>query len=796
MQLQNSKDTAAILFHRRRIIEGHFAHLNEMQREAVLTTEGPLLILAGAGSGKTTVLVERIVNLLTFGKAYQSDILPNQLTHIDSKMLEAIEAYNVNDEALAKLMRVQVPYPWQIMAITFTNKAAGELKERLQKRLGETGSQVAASTFHSACLRVLRSEIDKLGYKSDFVIYDTDDSLRVVKAALKQCNIDERIFPPKAALAAISASKDALESPDDMKLRALRSKDFKAEQTSRIYEIYQEKLKSSNAVDFDDIISLTVEIFECFPDVLKKYQSRYRYLLVDEYQDTNHSQHRFVSLMTRVNRNLCVVGDDDQSIYRFRGANIENILSFERLYPDAKIIRLEQNYRSTQMILSAANHVIVKNRNRKDKRLWTSSGDGDSVLLCSCKDEQDEANTISRQIELSVGSGASYSQHAVLYRVNAQSAAIETAFMSFGIPYRVIGGQRFFDRKEIKDMLAYLSVINNPRDDIRMLRIVNEPKRGIGSASVEKALEISHVLGIGLFDVLSNACEYEPLARRCNVLEAFGMIINSLSEHIDDFENIIERVLEVSGYESMLLSEGIQGQTRLENIAELKTALLNYKNQSDDPSISGFLEEVALYSDIDQYDKDDNFVTLMTLHSAKGLEFDTVYLPGMEEGICPSERCFEYQEEIEEERRLVYVGITRAKRKLVILSANRRTLYGKTRYGELSRFVRDIPEKYLSKQNYDKGDLEKSDFDFSYNGARSRKMLHGKSIGIGKTSGAGMLKNDITSGMRVKHRVFGEGTVKTSTDMGGDSLLEIVFDIVGTKKIMLNYAKLEIIGEG
>lgn len=780
--MTDNSQAARYLYLRRALMEQRLCDLNDRQRSAVLATEGPLLILAGAGSGKTTVLIRRIAHLLLFGSGYQSQTVPFYVTDGDIDFLQDCLDGRADDfPRLRRLLAENPPKPWEILAITFTNKAAGELRARLCALLGDgEGKDVAASTFHSACLRMLRADIDRLGYKSGFTVYDADDAQRVVKAALKEENLDEKSFSPRAVLAAVGEAKDKLESPAEMLERAKTSDDWRLSKIAALYARYQKRLKEANALDFDDLIMLAVRLLQEYPEVREKYQRRFRYVMVDEYQDTNRSQYLLVSLLAGKSRNLCAVGDDDQSIYRFRGATIENILSFERQFENARVIRLEQNYRSTQNILDAANHVIAHNEGRKGKTLWTKAGTGALVCLYQADDERDEANAIADAILSSRRAGAPYSDHAVLYRVNAQSQSLESALVAASIPYRVVGGTRFFDRKEIRDMIAYLSVLHNPADALRLRRIVNEPKRGIGEATVAAAEEIASMLGISLFEVLSTADQYAPLSRKAAALMRFAADMAELAGRAQtlSLDALIDAITEKTGYGAMLLAEGFSGVTRLENIEELKTTALRYAAESEAPTLGGFLEEVALYTDLDSYDETADAVVLMTLHAAKGLEFGSVFMPGLEEGLFPSSRSLNDPVQLEEERRICYVGVTRAKKSLTLLSASRRTLFGQTLYGRPSRFISEIPGRLLDCKG-------KKSAPF----ARAQKAAPG-GFGAAAKAAPTLGVPAVSAGDRVLHRVFGEGTVLSATPMGGDRLLEVRFDRVGVKKIMEAYARL------
>ena len=763
------------------ILDRSFGTLNEMQRQAVETLTGPVLILAGAGSGKTTVLIQRIANLLRFGLASERDEVP-ELSAGEWETLRRCAADGSCAEAAGDILAVDRPRPWNILAITFTNKAAGELKSRLAALLGEAGADVHAATFHSACVRILRSEISALGYKSSFAIYDTDDSVRVMKECLAELNLDEKSFAPKAMLGIISRAKDALLAPPELARQG--GDNYALQVAARLYARYQDKLRAASAVDFDDIILLTVKLFQQFPEVLEKYRRRYRYIMVDEYQDTNHAQYLLVSLLAGGHRNLCVVGDDDQSIYKFRGATIENILSFEKQFPGARVIRLEQNYRCTTRILDAANGVIANNTQRKGKTLWTRNAQGEAVTFFRGADEQREAAFIADTVRKDVKeAGMHYADHAVLYRMNAQSNAIEQAFIRWGVPYRVIGGLRFFERREVKDVLAYLSVVNNPDDALRLRRIVNEPKRGIGEATVNAAVQIGETLGISLFQVFATADQYAPLAKKAGPLMAFAAMLEGIRDRVgnEPLIDTLEALLEESGYVRALEQKNdFESRGRLENVEELKTTVLKYAEETEEPSLSGFLEEIALYTDLDHYDPEDDAVVMMTLHSAKGLEFPVVFIAGMEEGIFPGMNAIYNPGEIEEERRLAYVGITRAKRKLYLTTAAQRMLFGRTTRNRPSRFVGEIPKELLDTR-------DETLRSFS---ASPRPAAPGKAAPARKAPPAEPEPFDLAAGDRVVHRVFGPGLVTKVTPMGGDHLVEVAFDRVGTKRIMAGFARL------
>ena len=682
-------------------IEKQFGRLNDMQRQAVFTTDGPLLILAGAGSGKTTVLVNRIANLIRFGSAHGSRQTPRPVTEEDVKALRnAIMTGTDAPGWLDGMLRQNAVRSWNVMAITFTNKAAGELKERLRRMLGgEEGDEVFASTFHSACVRILRRWAEEIGYPRSFTIYDTDDAQRVMKAVYKELNVDDKFLPVKAAINQMSRWKDQLVSPQ----QAVGTvKDTKGSLTARIYAAYEKKLKEAGAFDFDDLIYQTVQLLAEHPDVREFYQNKYRYLLVDEYQDTSVAQFRLVSLLTGPEKNICVVGDDDQSIYRFRGATIENILNFERIYKGTKTIRLEQNYRSTSNILNAANCVIQHNTERKGKTLWTDNGEGDKVQVYTAENEQDEASHIADVIGEHLRAGGHLADHAILYRMNAQSAPIESYFTRAGIPHKIVGGQRFNDRKEVKDIHSYMSIIANPRDDVRLRRIINEPARKIGATTVEVIADLAGQEGVSMLDIISRADQYAKLSRAVMPLLKFWQIYQRLQESLETrtLDEFASDVIELTGYKAMLEADAAKGHEdaadRLQNLGQLVNNVKNYCDQhGEEAELEGYLEDIALISDIDSYNESADQVVLMTIHSAKGLEFPYVFLIGMEEGVFPSEMSKYSEADLEEERRLAYVGITRAKKELYISNSVSRMLYGRTQRNEPSRFLREIEPEYI-----------------------------------------------------------------------------------------------------
>ncbi|MCB7318417.1 DNA helicase PcrA [Lacrimispora sp. 210928-DFI.3.58] len=772
--------------------------LNPMQKEAVLHTEGPLLILAGAGSGKTRVLTHRAAYL--------------------------IEEKQVN--------------PWNIMAITFTNKAAGEMRERVDKLVGFGAESIWVSTFHSSCVRILRRHIEHLGYTTSFSIYDSDDQKTLMKQVFKILDVDTKQFKERSVLGVISSAKDKLIMPEEFLISA--GGDFRQRRIGEIYKEYQKQLKKNNALDFDDLIVKTVELLKNNPEVLNYYQERFRYIMVDEYQDTNLAQFKLISLLAGKYKNLCVVGDDDQSIYRFRGADIENILSFEEAFPGARVIKLEQNYRSTQNILNAANGVIRHNRGRKDKTLWTANGEGDLVSFKQFDTAKDEADFIARQIR---DSGLAYHDQAVLYRTNAQSRLLEERCIFYNVPYRLVGGINFYQRKEIKDILAYLKTIANGVDDLAVLRIINVPKRGIGATTMGKVTAFASEHGMSLYDTLKEAKQVPGIGKAAGKIEAFVMQMESFRREAQPDElslrDLIENILEDTGYQKELEEEGeIEAQTRLENIEELINKAVSYEEDSENPTLDEFLEQVALVADIDSMDESEDRVTLMTLHSAKGLEFPKVYLAGMEDGLFPSMMSINSDDrtDLEEERRLCYVGITRAKKELVMTSARQRMVNGETRYCRPSRFMDEIPPELLHEDR-----LEPALFGFGGPGSSAGRRLSEEEAGLpwnqaggvqaagsqgksrmntfgkgynayasktaspsaGKGSGGSKpafgkaftvqkaASLDYGPGDRVKHKLFGEGTVKEVKDGPKDFEVTVEFDTAGQKRMFASFAKLD-----
>ncbi len=819
---------------KRELFDKYYSFLNSEQRQSVYTVQGPLLILAGAGSGKTTVLVNRLAYLVRYGNAYKSSVVPD---NIDEAFLkEAEKAKSLDREALGEFLcrfAVTPPPAWTVMAITFTNKAAREIKARIGSIFGEDDSaanDIWSGTFHSVCLRMLRKYADRAGYASGFGICDTDDAKKLCRDCMKQLNIDTKQLEIKTVLAMISRTKERLLTPDDYTAEA--GSDMRAKQVAKIYDLYQKRLHDSNIMDFDDIIMQTVKLLVECEDVREYYQNKFRYISVDEYQDTNKAQLMLVTVLTGRWRNIMVVGDDDQSIYKFRGATIENILSFDKTFPDAVTVKLEQNYRSTQTILDAANSVIAKNKERKGKKLWTDGEKGELITVAETETQLDEARYISDKIEESVGSGdMSYRDFAVLYRTNAQSRSIEQAFAKGGLPYRLLGGQRFFDRMEIRDIIAYAALVNNPRDDVRMERILNVPKRGIGASSVEKAKLIAYDEGVPLLEIATHSDEYKAIpAQAAKGMKAFAELISELRDYGNNagVSALLDRIADKSGYREMIVAMGPAEEDRLDNIGELVSAAAQYEKDADEPSLSEFLEDVALVSDVDKYDEEADAVVLMTIHSAKGLEFPVVFLPGMEEGLFPGMQSIMNPSEIEEERRLAYVAITRAKRKLYILHTHQRMLNGSTQYNPPSRFVGEISPWLIEKVS------ERSE-DYTSTGARGsfgeysapKKSnvynSYGDNYHYGMGEDRAAYSGDVDgwtkrgsmyqprkkpdtdifkkaapkgstamfeAGDTVRHITFGEGQILSVRPMGGDVMYEIAFEKVGTKKLMQTYAKL------
>lgn len=792
-------DKSEILALRRAVLEKDFARMNDRQKQAVFTVNGPLLILAGAGSGKTTVLINRIANILRYGDAYNSTYLRDDL---DENDIAACKAYIENGTPLTtesqEHLSVSACAPWRIMAITFTNKAAGELKDRLCAMLGETANDIWASTFHSTCARILRRDGERIGYSSHFTVYDTDDQRRLMKNILKELDISEKNITPKSILNEISRAKDSLISPAEYALTV--GDDFRLKIISRAYTTYQKRLEDADAMDFDDLINKVVELFKKCPDVLEYYQNRFRYLMVDEYQDTNHAQYTFVRMLAEKSGNLCVVGDDDQSIYKFRGATIENILSFENTFQNATVIRLEQNYRSTQNILDAANAVIEHNTERKGKTLWTQNGTGAMIHLHTAENETDEAERITKIILDGVAAGRKFSDYAVLYRMNSQSLTFERNFAKSGVPHRIIGGTRFYERREIREMIAYLSVINNPSDEMRLRRIINTPKRSIGDRSVEVAAQIGQQTGETLFEVVSHAKDYPALSRAAKKMTLFAAQMQGLIELNNDEEvtlgELYDELVERIDYLSFLKTDDPESaEDRAANVQELASNLRRFEEENPEGTLSDFLEEVSLITDIDNYDNNADSVVLMTVHSAKGLEFPVVFLPGMEENIFPGMASVYVPSEVEEERRLAYVAITRAKEELYIFHAESRMIFGMTNRNRVSRFVEEIPEtlvEHTRSRDYSARPVSMPSFGGAKPFGEAPKT---KSVA---EAGGFMPKPRVKPapagtyrvGDTVLHKAFGTGLIVSATPMANDTLLEVAFDKVGTKKLFANFARL------
>ena len=802
---------------RRAAIAADYPNLNPCQREAVLSTEGPLLLLAGAGSGKTTVLIHRVANLLRYGRGSDTEELPTPVTEDEVSFLEQYAASpDESQRPLAEyLCAVEPARPWEVLAITFTNKAANELKERLGRMLGEEAAgDVWASTFHSACVRILRRDIDRIGFDRSFTIYDSDDSKRVIRDIIRELSLEEKSFPPREVQTVISRAKNDMQTPEEFLEQWTNINDWRKIRMGKVYTLYNKKLREANALDFDDLLWHTVCLLQTVPEVRDYYRRKFRYVLIDEYQDTNALQYELAKLLTGSARNICVVGDDDQSIYRFRGADITNILSFERQFKGARVIRLEQNYRSTQNILDAANAVIRHNQGRKGKTLWTENGRGELVTVKTTYNESDEANFVLGQIMMYYRRGGNWGDCAVLYRTNAQSNALEYACKRSGVPYKIYGGLKFFDRAEVKDMLAYLCVINNPTDDLRLRRIVNVPARKIGQTTVDKAQTIAAQYGLTLYDVFRRADEFPELKSAAVRLIAFTEIIEEMRRRLPDCDlpEFYDYVCERSGYAPALREkDDVESRGRLENVEELKSSILAYLENAEgtETSLSGFLDEIALYTDLDSRVDGDNCVTMMTMHAAKGLEFPQVFVVGMEEGLFPGNRAMGDAEEMEEERRLCYVAMTRAKEKLTLTNARQRTLYGKTTPCMPSRFLNEIPEdnmEWLSKpvarsEAWDNtgddtfgggyGSCERRGAAAAYRDVPSASRtgaLHAASSAVKASRTASAPTLQIQAGEMVEHDAFGKGLVISLRAMGGDALLEVAFDTVGTKKLMLKAA--------
>lgn len=814
---------------KRKLFDKYYSFLNDMQKRAVYTVRGPLLILAGAGSGKTTVLVNRITHIIRYGDAYYSDALSSGANEDD--LAEAVAAEGLDREALGQFLErysTDVPAPWSVLAITFTNKAANEIKARLAAALGEENSaatEIWAGTFHSVCMRILRTYGEIAGFSRNIGICDTDDAKKLIGDCMKKLNIDPQNLPVRSVMNQISRAKDRLLGVAEYAAEA--GQDFKRQQIAKIYEMYDARLRESGLLDFDDIIMKTVLLMRESEELRLKLQNKFRFVCVDEFQDTNAAQLELTMLLSGGYRNIMVVGDDDQSIYRFRGATIENILRFDTMFDSAKVVKLEQNYRSTKTILDAANSVIAKNEGRHGKNLWTDGERGEQISLTKLQNQMDEARYICDTITAEMlGGGLAYRDFAVLYRTNAQSRSIEQAFAKSGIPYRLLGGQRFFDRMEIRDMIAYLCVIANPADSVHLRRIVNVPKRGIGDTSFSKAEMIASAEGIPLLELMRNASRYPAISSAAAKMMKFVDLIDTLRMEAatSPVSLLIAKTAKLSGYEEMLVLAGEIERERLHNIGELVSTARTYEESAQTPTLAGFLEDVALVSDIDKYDETADAVVLMTIHSAKGLEFPVVFLPGMEESLFPGYRSVEDPDELEEERRLAYVAITRAKRKLYITHVHERMLNGSTQYNKLSRFAEEIPPWLLERSDKsfagrDDGDYIGDSFGFGSRGSgrsysfggsgTTGRGTSGKSAFSGTSSGRAQSSRGqsiyqtqtkpaekkaaapaFAVGDRVRHATFGKGEITSVREMGGDTLYEINFDVTGPKKLMASFARL------
>lgn len=778
---------------RKAVIEQVFSRMNDRQREAVFQTEGPLLVLAGAGSGKTTVLIHRIINILRFGHGYDSPYATPGATMEDLAFLADYMA-NPTPENQARAMElcaVSPAKPWEVVAITFTNKAARELQERLTRAVGEAdASAIWAYTFHTCCLRILRRDIERLGYNRTFTIYDEDDKKRVITDLIRRLKLDEKIFDARKVMGEISRAKDNLITPRTFALE--QRSEFYMGRIADLYTLYEKEMRENNALDFDDIIMKTVQLLQDNPDILEHYQHKFRYVLVDEYQDTNHAQYVLTSLLAGGYQNICVVGDDDQSIYKFRGATITNILEFEKQFKNARTIRLEQNYRSTNTILDAANGLIRNNVNRKGKELWTKQEGGSKIKLHRSDTQESEAQYIAARILEGVAKGAKWSDFAILYRNNVLSNAVESAFRRNSIPYRIYKGRDFFSRAEIRDMFAYLWVIENPSDTLRLKRIINVPARKIGARSVEIAEELAAQHNTMLYDIVSHADAYSELGRGAAAMKRFGDMMQELRDmqQTASLSELYDAMLDLSGYQEALENKNdMESRSRLENIMELKSNIVEYENKAEDPSLAGFLEEMALYTDADQDENEDDTVLMMTMHSAKGLEFPTVFLCGMEDGLFPSFRADESDEDLEEERRLCYVAITRAKQQLYLTCAERRLMYGQTRYARPSRFLQEIPAELLDSNLTERARQAEAE-------QAQKKAYRPRSTVNPSYRSASALQSSMTTssvptfayGDRVMHKAFGEGMITSVNPMGGDQLLEIAFTSKGTKRLMAKSA--------
>lgn len=783
------------------LFDQKYAFLNEKQREAVYTTKGPLLVLAGAGTGKTTLLVNRIAYILKYGNAYFSEEVPVGISEETVEEMENAKGLSGEDldmylESFAD--RSEYIAPWNILAITFTNKAANEMKTRLEKTLGDGTKELWCGTFHSMCLRILRRYADVVGYKSNFTIYDSDDSKKLITECMKQMGIDEKNIPVRTVMSRISMAKNTLMTPQDFDAEV--GHDTKLQQISSVYTLYQHKMKEAEAMDFDDIIMQTVLLLRMSPEALTHYQRQFHYVLVDEFQDTNFAQFELALLLAGGYDNLMVVGDDDQSIYKFRGATIENILHFDEKIQNTKIIKLEENYRSTENILNAANSVIRHNFGRRGKELWSKKGEGEKVVVRQFENQNEESRYIANKImELMIREKRKYGDFAILYRTNAQSLAIENVLVKSALPYRVIGGHKFFERKEIKDILAYLSVVNNPSDNLRLERIINEPKRKIGEATMAAVRRLADERSVmeqrtvGMFEIMENADRYPTVSKAYSKFVMFVALIRRLQamQGREKLSEIVRKTIELSGYMAMLRTaeENGEGPERRENVEELVSYVMEYEDRTEEPTLQGFLEEISLVTDIDNYNQSTEAVVLMTIHSAKGLEFPVVFLPGMEEGIFPSQQSAFAPDELEEERRLAYVALTRAESRVFALCAKERLLFGKTLYNPKSRFIDEIAEEYKTETLLEQKPKYRTEF-----GEKTKKITLSNEFksksSLASEVGKTKIVESLVAGDRVSHYSFGQGTVVSVQEMGADVLYEVDFDEKGKKKLMATFAKL------
>ncbi len=775
------KSIESFINFKRNLLEKKFNKMNDMQKEAIFTVNGPVLILAGAGSGKTTIIVNRIAYLLEYGDAYFSEEGFEKFKEFQLRE-KNLNLENLDEDLTNEFLKANPPKAEEIVAITFTNKAAKELCERLKLILKEKAAKINAGTFHSQCIKILVKYIHILGYKNNFVIYDTNDSKQILKEIILSLNLNVKIYQPKYILYKISNAKNKFISPEEYEEKT-KDLEFKSE-ISKIYRLYQNNLKNANALDFDDILCLTVKLLKENENILNLYQKKFKYIMVDEYQDTNYVQYELIKLLSGYYKNLCVVGDDDQSIYKFRGAAIENILNFEKQMQNVKTIKLEQNYRSTQNILSAANSVISKNSMRKNKKIWTSKKEGEKVKEIHIANENEEAKFVCETINQNVKNNMSYKDHAILYRMNAQSSNIEKFLIRNSIPYQIIGSTKFYDRKEVKDILAYLTLIDNSYDDINLTRIVNTPKRGIGTGTVSKIKKLSNQLNIPIYNILKNVENFSVLSSKITQLKEFYQLIEEFKNFSKNktLGEIFDEIIDKTKYIDYLKEQYPNEDFRIENLKELKTNLLQFELENENATLSNFLFEISLYTDISEYNEDCDKVSLMTLHSAKGLEFPVVFMIGMEEGIFPSSQAKEKISDIEEERRLAYVGMTRAKVQLYLTYSSQRMIFGSTKYSKPSRFLNEIADEFKEINNkiVKKIQIEKKEKDYEISIEENIYLKKETPIEI-----------DFAVNEFVLHPIFGEGLVKSITKLGNDHLVVVEFKTKGLKKVMANYAKLK-----